>query len=60
ERGHSILELAIGWLASQSAIGSVITGATHVDQIEANARAGDWRLTPGEMHEIDVLLGEAV
>jgi aryl-alcohol dehydrogenase-like predicted oxidoreductase len=60
ERGHSILELAIGWLASQPAIGSVITGATRVDQIEANARAGDWRLTPGEMHEIDVLLGEAV
>ncbi len=56
ERGHSILELAIGWLASQPAIGSVITGATKVEQIEANAKAGDWRLTPEEMQQIDALL----
>ena len=56
ERGHSILELAIGWLASQPAIGSVITGATKVEQIEANAKAGDWRLTPDEMQQIDELV----
>ena len=56
ERGHSILELAIGWLASQPAIGSVITGATKVEQIEANAKAGDWRLTPDEMQQIDALV----
>ena len=56
ERGHSMLELAIGWLASQPAIGSVITGATRVEQIEANALAGDWRLTSDEMKEVDALL----
>ncbi len=56
ERGHSILELAIGWLASQPAVGSVITGATKVEQIEANAKAGDWRLTPEEMLQIDALV----
>ena len=56
ERGHSLLELAIGWLASQPAVGSVMTGATRVEQIEQNAKAGDWRLTSEEMKEVDSLL----
>jgi aryl-alcohol dehydrogenase-like predicted oxidoreductase len=56
ERGHSLLELAIGWLASQHAIGSVMTGATRVDQIEQNAKSSDWRLTPEDMTQLDQLL----
>ena len=56
ERGHSLLELAIGWLASQPVIGSVMTGATRVEQIEANARAGDWRLTADEMQQVEAIL----
>jgi aryl-alcohol dehydrogenase-like predicted oxidoreductase len=55
ERGHSLLELAIGWLASQPAVGSVITGATRVEQIEQNGLAGDWRLTPAELKQVDAL-----
>ncbi|MET0726780.1 MAG: aldo/keto reductase [Acidimicrobiales bacterium] len=27
--GHTILELAIGWLLSQAGVSSVLTGATH-------------------------------
>jgi aryl-alcohol dehydrogenase-like predicted oxidoreductase len=56
ERGHSLLELAIGWLASQPAVGSVITGATRVEQIEQNGLAGDWRLTADELRQVDKLL----
>ncbi|HWC30431.1 MAG TPA: aldo/keto reductase, partial [Dehalococcoidia bacterium] len=55
ERGHSLLELAIGWLASQPAVGSVITGATKVEQIEQNGLAGDWRLTQDELRKVDEL-----
>ena len=55
ERGHSLLELAIGWLASQPAVGSVITGATRVEQIEQNGLSGDWRLTPDELRQVDEL-----
>jgi aryl-alcohol dehydrogenase-like predicted oxidoreductase len=55
ERGHSLLELAIGWLASQPAVGSVITGATRVEQIEQNGLAGDWRLTRDELRQVDEL-----
>ncbi len=41
-RGISLLELAIGWLAAQPAVGPVITGATKPEQIRANAAAGEW------------------
>lgn len=58
-RGHSVLDLAIGWLASQSVISSVIAGATKPEQVEANVRAAAWRLTPEEMTEVDALTREA-
>jgi len=44
ERGHTLLELAIGGLASQPAVASVIAGATTPEQARANAAAGEWRL----------------
>jgi aryl-alcohol dehydrogenase-like predicted oxidoreductase len=55
ERGHTLLELAIGWLASQPAVGCVMTGATRVEQIEQNLRSCEWRLTPEELAQIDAL-----
>jgi aryl-alcohol dehydrogenase-like predicted oxidoreductase len=56
ERGHTLLELAIGWLASQPAVGSVMTGATRVEQIEQNIKSSEWRLTPLELNQIDGLM----
>jgi aryl-alcohol dehydrogenase-like predicted oxidoreductase len=56
EHGHSLLELAFGWLLSRPAVASVIAGATRPEQVEANVRAaGAWRLTADEMQEIDKL-----
>ena len=52
QRGKTVLDLAIGWLASQPIISSVIAGATKPEQLEANVRAADWRLTPEEMSEL--------
>jgi aryl-alcohol dehydrogenase-like predicted oxidoreductase len=54
-RGHSLLELAMSWLAQQPQVASVIAGATSPDQIRANANAVTWRLTPAELAEIDRL-----
>jgi aryl-alcohol dehydrogenase-like predicted oxidoreductase len=48
-RGHTLLELAIGALASQPAVVSVIAGATTPEQVRANAAAAPWRLTPEEL-----------
>ena len=42
DRGRTLLELAIGGLASLPGIASVIAGATSPDQVRANAAAGAW------------------
>ncbi len=53
--GRSLLELAIGGLASIAGISSVIAGATTPEQIRANVAAGDWQLTPTELEELAAL-----
>jgi aryl-alcohol dehydrogenase-like predicted oxidoreductase len=53
KRGHSMLELAFSWLASQPQVASVIAGATRVEQVEQNVKAIDWTLSAEEMAEID-------
>lgn len=52
-RGHSMLELAFSWLASRPQVSSVIAGATRVEQIEANVKAIEWRLSTEDLAEID-------
>jgi aryl-alcohol dehydrogenase-like predicted oxidoreductase len=55
DRGHTLLELAVAWLAAQEAVTSVITGATTPDQVRANAQAGAWRLTADDVAALDAL-----
>jgi aryl-alcohol dehydrogenase-like predicted oxidoreductase len=55
ERGHTLLELALSWLAGRPTVASIIAGATKPEQVEQNARAVGWRLTPDDMREIDRL-----
>ena len=50
--GHTILDLAMSWLASQPVISSVIAGATSPAQVKQNAEAAQWRLTPEQMAEV--------
>ncbi len=42
ERGLTMLQVAIGGLAAQPAVTSVIAGATTPEQVHANAAAGTW------------------
>jgi len=51
-RGISILELAIGGLAAQPAVASVIAGATKPEQIAANAAAGEWTPAAEDLQEL--------
>jgi aryl-alcohol dehydrogenase-like predicted oxidoreductase len=51
-RGHSVLELAVAWLAAQDGVTSVITGATSAEQVRANAAAADWSLTSEDLAAI--------
>ena len=56
ERGRSILELAFAWLLANPVVSSVIAGATRPEQMEANAKGADWRLTPDDMQTLNVIL----
>ncbi len=53
--GHTLLELAMSWLACKPMVSSIIAGATRVEQVEANAKSVAWKLTPAEMAEVDKL-----
>ena len=52
-RGHTLLELAMSWLAARPQVASIITGATKPEQIEANVKAVGWKLGAEDMAEID-------
>ncbi len=54
-RGHTMLELAFGWLLAKPVVASVIAGATKPEQIEANVKATGWKLSPDDLAEIDRL-----
>ena len=55
ERGHSLLELAFGWLLAEPATASVIAGATRPEQIASNVNAAGWTMTPEEKAAIDAI-----
>jgi aryl-alcohol dehydrogenase-like predicted oxidoreductase len=54
-RGHTLLELAVSWLAAQPAVSSVICGATKPEQVEQNVKAASWTLTADDLAEVDAL-----
>lgn len=56
ERGHTLGELAHAWLLAQPPVSSVISGATTLEQVQANAMAAGWNLTPEERAEVNALL----
>jgi len=54
ERGLSLLEVAIGALAAQPPVASVIAGATKPEQVRANA-AVNWEPTPSDLTALRAL-----
>ena len=55
--GHTLLELALSWLASQRPIATVIAGASSPDQVRANAAAVEaWKMSDEDRVELDELL----
>ena len=52
-RGHTLLELAMSWLAGNPLVSSVIAGASRPEQVEQNVAAIGWALTPADRAEID-------
>ncbi len=57
ERGIGLLELAMGWLAAQPAVASVIAGASTPEQVNANVAAGLWEPSNEDLARIDEITG---
>ena len=53
EHGRSILDVAIGGLAAQPMVGSVIAGATKPEQVRANVVAGQWVPSKDELRALN-------
>jgi aryl-alcohol dehydrogenase-like predicted oxidoreductase len=53
DRALSLLDVAIGGLAAQPAVASVIAGATSAEQVRANVAAGGWQPTPDDLVALD-------
>jgi len=49
ERGHTVGELAVAWLAAQEGVTSVIAGATTPEQVRANTAAAAWTLSSEDL-----------
>jgi aryl-alcohol dehydrogenase-like predicted oxidoreductase len=54
--GHTMGELAHAWLLAQPQVSSVISGATSLAQVQANAKAAAWALTAEELAEVNAAL----
>jgi aryl-alcohol dehydrogenase-like predicted oxidoreductase len=52
-RGLRPVDVAIGGLAAQPAVATVIAGATSPEQVASNVRAGSWSPTPDDLADLD-------
>ena len=55
QQGHTVLELAFGWLLAHEVVSSVIAGTMTEQQVESNVAAASWKLTPEEVEEVNQL-----
>ena len=55
ERDIGLLDSAIGWLAAQPAVASVIAGATRPEQVRANVAAAEWIPSEEDLATLDAI-----
>jgi aryl-alcohol dehydrogenase-like predicted oxidoreductase len=56
DRGRTVLELALSWLASRPEVATVIAGATKPEQVRSNTEILEsWALSDDELDELDAL-----
>lgn len=55
DRDVSILDVAIGGLAAQPTVASVIAGATRPEQVESNVRSGAWEPSEDDLAVLDTI-----
>jgi aryl-alcohol dehydrogenase-like predicted oxidoreductase len=58
DRGLGLTDVAIGALLAQTAVASVIAGATKPEQVRSNAQAAQWHPTAEDLAELRAVLAE--
>jgi len=53
QRGVPMATVAIGYLAAQDVVGSVISGASRPDQVRSNAAALEWEPTEADLAQLE-------
>ena len=56
ERDHTINELAHAWLLAHPMVSSVISGATKVEHVKANAAASEWILSTDDVSKVNGII----
>jgi aryl-alcohol dehydrogenase-like predicted oxidoreductase len=61
QRGHTLIELALGWLVSKPYVATVIAGATTPEQLCSNVAATyAWALTEEETSEVEAITSTTI
>jgi aryl-alcohol dehydrogenase-like predicted oxidoreductase len=58
DSGHTLVELALSWLAAQPEVASVIVGATSPAQVAMNVKAMHWKLGAADLQAVDKVLAQ--
>jgi aryl-alcohol dehydrogenase-like predicted oxidoreductase len=59
-RKLDMLSVAFAWLLSKPIVTSVIAGAVKTDQIDANVKATDYKLSAGDLAELEKITAGAL
>ena len=56
DRGFSIAQLALAWVASEPTVSVALVGTRRSEEIQENVAAADWELSPSERAEIKAVV----
>ena len=56
DRGFSVAQLALAWVASEPTVSVALAGTRRPEEMEENAAAGDWEMTAEEREEIKAVM----
>ncbi|HSH22761.1 MAG TPA: aldo/keto reductase [Acidimicrobiales bacterium] len=56
-KGVTLAQLALAWVVHQRGVTAAIAGSRSPSHVQQNAEAGDVDLTPGDLEEIEAVLG---
>ena len=56
DKGFSVAQLALAWVASEPTVSVALVGTRRPEEIQENATAADWELSPSERDEIKAVV----